>query len=108
MNFAKHWFDRKFLPSNADALLLDVALDIVRAGAERFGIVAAGDTLSLFIGIDEYQAIPYGDDYDVSDMDQHRARTRTFLWQLISALDGCRKLHGLHVYPGLLALNGVH
>jgi hypothetical protein len=100
IELAKHWFDRRFLPTNADELLLDVALDVVRAGAERFGIVAAGDTLSLFIGIDEYQAIPYGDDYDVSDMDQHRARKQSYLWQLVSALDGCRKLHGLHVYPG--------
>jgi hypothetical protein len=100
VELAKHWFDREFLPSNADELLLDVALNVLRAGAERFGIVAAGDTLSLFVGVDEYQAVPCGGDFDASDTDQHRARTRTFLWQLISALDGCRKLRGLHVYPG--------
>jgi len=97
---SNYWFDRGFLPGNADELLLHVALQVVRAGAERFGIVKAGETLSLFFGVDEYQKIPVGPDYDAVAVDQHTAREQTLLWKLISALDGCRKVHGLHIYPG--------
>lgn len=96
------WFDREFLPSNADDLLLHTAVQVIHAGAERFGTVKPGQTLSLFIGIDEYQAIPVGPEYDANADDQRKARERTFLWQLMAALDDCRKLHahGLHLYLG--------
>ncbi len=94
------WCERGFLPSNADELSLGIALHVVRAGAERFGRVGAGKTLSLFIGVDEYQKVPVGPDYNSTAADQHTARQETLLWKLIAAFDDCRHLLGLHIYPG--------
>ncbi len=97
---AIHWHQRGFLPNNAYDLALDSALQVIRKGAQRFGLVKEGQTLSLFIGIDEYQNIPTGPNFDSKAEDQKREREKTFLWQLIAAFDGCRGIQGLHFYLG--------
>lgn len=94
------WDDPSFLPSNAEVMSLWIALRVVRAGAEHFGLVQTNQVLSLFIGIDEYQNIPNGPFYDPKADDGTLAREKTFLWKLIAALDGCRHVPFLHIYPG--------
>ncbi len=97
---AINWHQRGFLPNNADDLSLDLALQVIHDGAQRFGLVQDGQTLSLFVGIDEYQSIPIGPDFDSKAEEQMREREKTFLWQLIAAFDGCRSIRGLHFYLG--------
>jgi hypothetical protein len=94
------WSNPHFLPSNAEDLTLEVALRVVRAGAEACGNVGSGQTLSLFVGIDEYQKIPNGPYYSASANDQHVEREKTFLWKLVAALNDYREVSGLHIYPG--------
>ena len=95
------WSRQTFLPSNADELSLALAFDVVVAAAQELRLVDADGTLSLFLGIDEYQNIPAGPDYDDSTAEnQKEEREKTFLWKLIAALDGCRSIRGLHLYVG--------
>ena len=94
------WSRRAFLPSNADELSLARAFDVIVAAAKEFGLVDADSTLSLFLGIDEYQKIPCGPDYNPKAENQKKERAKTFLWKLIAALDTCRSVRGLHLYVG--------
>ena len=94
------WSRQTFLPSNADELSLELAFDVVVTAARELGLVDADGTLSLFLGIDEYQKIPVGPDYDSTAENQKEEREKTFLWKLIAALDGCRSIRGLHLYVG--------
>jgi hypothetical protein len=59
-----YWSSDTYLPCNAAALSLDVALRVFRAAAEELNLAKENETLSLFIGIDEYQKIPDGQHYD--------------------------------------------
>ena len=94
------WSNRGFLPANADEMTLELALGVVRAGAQEFGVVQPDAPLSLFIGIDEYQKVPVGPEYDGKVEDQKQERKKTYLWKLIAALDRCRRVPLLHIYLG--------
>jgi hypothetical protein len=61
---SQQWTSGGFLPCNAAALTLPVTLEVVRALLQEAGVVTEGAMLSLFIGIDEYQAIPVGATYE--------------------------------------------
>ena len=76
------FFNMTVLPANANDLALDDALHVLYAGAVATGVVAAGEWLSLFFGIDEYQAL--------SD-DQ--------LEKLVSCLHNCMQLGKIRIYP---------
>lgn len=93
---AASWHSRGFLPQNADELSLELAFTTICIAQQ----LEHAHTLSLFLGIDEYQKIPFGPDYDPSAEDQKVEREKTFLWKLIAALVGCRSVRGLHLYVG--------
>jgi hypothetical protein len=102
----------KILPQNADELTLGVAFLTIQAAAKEFKLVEDGDTLSFFLAIDEYQNIPHGPDYDLiagEDIGLYvDARKKSFLWQLISALDDCRTILGFHLYVGFAGTRWGH
>ncbi|KAI9346281.1 hypothetical protein BDR26DRAFT_916685 [Obelidium mucronatum] len=50
------WFE-DFLPSNGDELSLRVALKVVVARMVKSGELKVGQTLQMFLGVDEYQSI---------------------------------------------------
>jgi hypothetical protein len=81
-------------------LTLRTALHVVRAGAERFGLVDENEVLSLFIAIDDYQKIPTGPYYSPLAENQSEEWERTFLWKLIAALGNCNSVHGMHIHVG--------
>eukprot|EP00978_Attheya_sp_CCMP212_P014004 scaffold35412_cov47-Attheya_sp.AAC.1 len=66
--------------------------------------------LSLFIGIDEYQKIPEGQDYEEkakiasreeNEFDTKELRQLTYLWKLVEALQSNCQLPNLHIHPAL-------
>jgi hypothetical protein len=113
------WNSTSFIPHNAHNLTIRVALQVVRAlagecrkskSAGECTVAQAGQTLSLFIGIDEYQKIPEGKDYKervdraekpLSTSDIKELRPYTYLWKLVEALQDNCKLTDLHIHPAL-------
>jgi len=90
-----------FLPCNATALTLPLALSVVRAEAQQLGLVDEDGTLSFFLAIDEYQRIPVGSTYKPEEAEKQRdERMKSFLWRLIGALLDCLSVKGLHLYVG--------
>jgi hypothetical protein len=71
-----------FLPCNAAALNLRVALRVIRAAAGELNLAKENETLSLFIGVDEYQKIPGS------------------LSALVDALSNNRAVNGLETHIG--------
>lgn len=76
------FFTRITLPANANDLDLGRALHVLYAGAVATNVVAEGQLLSLFVGIDEYQV--------VSDDN---------LKKLVTCLQNCMQLGKVRVYP---------
>jgi hypothetical protein len=83
-------FFRYKLPGNAAALTLKLALEVVLAVAKEEQIVQEGETLSLFLGVDEYQKIP-----PVPVDNDRRMPLKRILAELIS----CRSIAGLNLFP---------
>ena len=110
---SSQWTSEGFLPSNADALTIPLVLKVVCALAQQFDLIMEGDILSLFIGIDEYQAIPKGAEYerreqqiDQNDDDAatqlNKIRALSYLWKLIGTFDTCRAINTVHMKIYLL------
>ena len=76
------FFTRITLPANANDLSLGRSLHMLYAGAVATKAVAAGELLSLFVGIDEYQVL--SDDN---------------LEKLVSCLQNSKQLDKIRVYP---------
>ena len=93
----RSWYSKRFLPSNANDLTLDVALGVVRLYAEQALPLRNDEKLSLFVGVDEYQKIPDGPWYS-----EDQNREHTLLWQLLNAMVK-RYDHdiGVHLYCAL-------
>jgi len=95
----------RIMPKNANRLSLGLALEVILAGALKFGCVLPGVVLSLFVGVDEYQNIPKGPHYDPKKAEVNRLeeREKTYLWKLLSAFGDstCVQDSGasLHLYP---------
>jgi len=89
-----------FMPPNAEKLSLPIALNVVFAAAKQLNIVKPGETLSLSLGIDEYQAIPEGPNYDPNADDKTKEQTKTYLWKLLAAFASPDRTPGIHLYPG--------
>eukprot|EP00978_Attheya_sp_CCMP212_P033894 scaffold139166_cov47-Attheya_sp.AAC.1 len=106
------WNSLNFIPENAEKLTVDLALRVVLKLAKQFEHVKEDETLSLFVGIDEYQKIPKGQVYNekldefvkangspVSDSAQKNLREYTSLWLLIGALQTSCSQAGLQIHP---------
>lgn len=97
------WVGKGFLPTNAKELTMSLMLDVVYALAQEFGFVKQGEVLSLFIGIDEYQAIPKGGAYEKREKHTNEAvklRPYSNLWRIISVFDQCRvQSKQVRLYP---------
>jgi hypothetical protein len=52
----KRWF-RDFLPVNGDELTLSITLEVIQMKLSKLSKMSEGETLHLFIGVDEYQEI---------------------------------------------------
>ncbi len=90
------WHKPEYLPANACALTLDVAVDVIRVAAEQGGLVQSDQVLSLFIGVDEYQAILHGTNYVEPMYD----RGRSWLRMLLAGLQECSvACKSVHIYP---------
>jgi hypothetical protein len=106
------WTSSTFLPQNAAELDLKTALEVIAKAAKsmkraRKSVKGAAesllepildeDVLSLVIGVDEYQKIPWGPNSKGTIDD----REKSFLWKLLGALQACSSspVKGLHIYP---------
>jgi hypothetical protein len=106
------WDSTDFIPENASELTVDLALRVVLKLAKQFKHVKEDETLSLFVGIDEYQKIPKGRMYTekldefvkahgtpVPDFELKKLREYTSLWLLIGALQTSCSQAGLQIHP---------
>ena len=111
---ATNWTQGRYLPANAEEMTLELALQVIRTAAEKDEIVSDNEVLSLFVGVDEYQKIPKGPNYNEEAEDQRTERQKTYLWQLLGAFQGTSNGAALlHVYPvfagtrfGILSIAG--
>ena len=115
---SSNWAGPGFLPANAKDMTLRLALEVVQGLLREVLITVPTDSkLSLFIGIDEYQAIPKGSEYErrkkvIEDAQKEKfelddssavqlklIRSYTYLWQLIGHFEQCRSIENLQIYP---------
>eukprot|EP00978_Attheya_sp_CCMP212_P003857 scaffold8203_cov57-Attheya_sp.AAC.7 len=104
------WLSRKFLPENAADLDLETALEVIAKAASQLDRArkvkkdaeeellppVPDSTLSLVIGVDGYQRIPWvpGPNSTISIED----RDKSFLWELLGAFQSCSSPLGSNEY----------
>ena len=83
------WND--ILPANANEMTLLLALNVIESAAMKYIKMTAGEKLSLFIGVDEYQAIP-----DLVDTKREDSRLQALL---NSFMNSGLQSKNVHIYP---------
>ena len=116
---AAKWTSEGFLSANASDLTLPLALLVIYVLLLEFDQVPMDSTISLFIGVDEYEKIPEGSQYErnaaqiLQDMRQAQntgqhvdfscrwkgIQQLMYLWKLMDAFDQCRSIGNLYIYP---------
>ena len=104
------WTSPGFLPTNPESMTLSLALEVIQGLLQDFGKFESDQMCCLFIGIDEYQNIPNGNNYEmklstntsdnITTQKLKDIREESNLWKLIEEFELCRaRISNLQIYP---------